>query len=90
MRNMSRSGSRAISIRIRRERLEALERPAKATGRPRSWHIEQALETYLDLQAWQVAEIERSIAEMDAGQGIAHEQIERELRVEGRQVRAKR
>ena len=40
---MSNSVTQAISFRIRAEKVRALERLAKATDRPRSWHIEQAL-----------------------------------------------
>ena len=34
----------------------------------------------LDLQAWQIAQVERSMAEMDAGKGVPHEAVEKELR----------
>jgi predicted transcriptional regulator len=38
----------------------------------------------LGLRDWQVAQIERSMAEMDAGQGILHENIEAELSTWGK------
>ncbi len=76
---MARPETQAISLRIRSEKVDMLERLAKATDRPRSWHIEQALDAYLDLQAWQVAHIEKSMTEMDAGRGIPHEEIVKEL-----------
>lgn len=76
---MGSEATRAISFRIGADRLEQLERLAEATDRPRSWHIEQALAAYLDLQAWQVAQIEQSIAELDAGLGIPHEEVKREM-----------
>lgn len=87
---MSKSVTQAISFRIHAEKVDALERLAKATDRPRSWHIEQALDSYLDVQAWQIAEIEKSIAEMDAGEGIAHEKIKNELLNWGKAGKAKR
>jgi predicted transcriptional regulator len=87
---MSNSVTQAISFRIRAEKVRALERLAKATDRPRSWHIEQALDSYLDLQAWQVAQIEKSMAEMDAGQGIPHQEVKKELLNWGKGNRAKR
>ncbi len=77
---MSRPETCAISFRLRADVVDALERLTKATDRPRSWHIEQALNAYLDLQAWQVAQVERSIAEMEAGRGVPHEAVEKELR----------
>ena len=87
---MSRPETQAISFRIRAEKVDELERLAKATDRPRSCHIEQALDTYLDLQAWQVAQIEISMAEMDTGQGIPHKEIKKELLNWGKGNRAKR
>lgn len=87
---MSRPETQAISVRIRAEKVDALERLAKATDRPRSWHIEQALDSYLDLQAWQVAQVETSMAEMDAGRGIPHEDVKRELLTWGKGTKAKR
>lgn len=87
---MARPETQAISFRIRAEKIDALERLTKATDRPRSWHIEQALDAYLDMQTWQIAQIEKSITEMDAGQGIAHEEIKKELLDWGKATRAKR
>lgn len=77
---MSRPETRAISFRLRTDEVDALERLTKATDRPRAGHIEQALDASLDLQAWQIAQVERSVSEMDAGKGIPHEAVEKELR----------
>lgn len=85
---MSRPETCAISFRLRADVVDALERLTKATDRPRSWHIEQALNAYLDLQAWQVAQVERSIAEMEAGRGVPHEAVEKELRNWGKSRKA--
>jgi predicted transcriptional regulator len=87
---MARPETQAISFRIPAEKIDALERLAKATDRPRSWHIEQALDSYLEIQAWQIAQTEKSITEMDAGQGIAHEEIKQELRGWGKGNKPKR
>jgi len=81
---MNKPETKSISFRLRTEKVDELESLAKATDRPRSWHIEQALEAYLDVQAWQVAQIEHSVAEMDAGKGIPHADIRRELRSWGK------
>lgn len=87
---MNKSETQAVSFRIRSEKVAELERLAKATDRPRSWHIEQALDSYLDVQTWQIAQVEKSIAEMDAGKGIPHEKIKKELRGWGQGSKAKR
>jgi predicted transcriptional regulator len=41
--------------------------------------VTQTLDSSLNLQTWQIAQIEQSMAEMNAGQGIPHEDIEAEL-----------
>ncbi len=86
---MNKPETQAISFRIRSEKVDELERLAKATDRPRSWHIEQALDAYLNVQSWQIAQIEKSMAEMDAGKGIPHEEIEEELSSWGKGGKAK-
>ena len=48
--------TQAISLRISAEKVGVLERLAKATDRPRSWHIEQALDSYLEVQAWPICQ----------------------------------
>ena len=63
---------------------------AKATDRPRSWHIEQALDSYLDLQAWQIGQIGKSMAELDAGEGISHEDVKKQLRNWGKGKKGKK
>jgi predicted transcriptional regulator len=37
--------------------------------------IEKALEDYLAVQAWQIAEIKEGIAEADAGRLVPHEKV---------------
>ena len=85
--------SRRIVGPVRTEQVGELERLANATNRSRSWHIEQALESYLDVQSWQIGQIEKSMAEIDTGKGIPHEEIKKELGnwgIGGRAKRAKR
>jgi len=81
---MNKPETQAVSFRIRSEKVDKLERLATATDRPRSWHIEQALDSYLDVQGWQIAQIEKSMAEMDAGEGIPHEEIKKQLSTWGK------
>lgn len=80
---MARPETQAISLRIRSEKVDMLERLAKSTDRPRSWHIEQALDAYLELQAWQIARVKEGIADADSGRLIPHEQIEDWLKTWG-------
>lgn len=87
---MNKPETQAVSFRLRSEKVDMLERLATATDRSRSWHIEQALDSYLDVQAWQIAQIEKSMAEMDAGEGIPHEEIKKQLGTWGKGSKAKR
>jgi predicted transcriptional regulator len=52
---------------------------SKATDRPRSWILEQALDAYLDSQEWQIAHIERGLAQIERGEGVAHDKVEKWL-----------
>ena len=72
------------TIRIPSDKADDLDSLARRTDRPRSWHVERALSFYLDLHEWQVRQIEQSVAEMDAGSGIPHEEIKRQLAGWGR------
>jgi predicted transcriptional regulator len=64
-----------ISLRISEEKAREIEAFAKATDRSKSWLLEQALDTYLETQTWQVARIERGLAEIERGAGRPHEEV---------------
>ena len=72
---MDKTGTRAISFRLATEKLRRLEDLAAATDRSRSWHIEQALDAYLDLQSWQLAHIEKGLASIEAGRTVPHDKV---------------
>lgn len=67
--------SQAVSFRLAAAKLEKLERLAEATDRPRSWHIEQALDSYLEVQAWQLAHIEKGVASIEADGTVPHDTV---------------
>jgi len=56
-----------------RKRLDAL---ADATDRSNSFLAAEAIESYLDLQEWQVAAIQEGIRQADAGQFASRESME--------------
>ena len=64
-----------LSLRISEEKARRIETLAKATDRSKSWLLEQALDAYLETQSWQVARIERGLAEIDRGEGRPHEEV---------------
>ena len=80
--------STSLAFRVSPEKAKRLEELAAATDRPRSWLLEQALDQYLDLQAWQVEQVAQAVAEMDAGQGIPYDEIKEWLLAWGQDRKA--
>lgn len=56
-----------ISIRTSPELVAQFTALAASTGRTRSYLINQAMETFIDREAWQIAEIQKALGEADAG-----------------------
>jgi len=57
-----------MTIRLPVELKDRLDKLAEATERSRSWLTQDAVRTYLELQDWQVSEIEGGVREADAGE----------------------
>ena len=56
-----------ITVRLTNEVKANLDKLARGTRRSRSFLAAEAIEDYVNLNAWQVAEIETAIEEADAG-----------------------
>ena len=56
-----------LTLRIPEEIKAKLDQLAQATHRSRSFLAEEAIARYIDLEAWQIGEIESSIQEADQG-----------------------
>ena len=69
------AGTTSLSFRVSEETAERLDALAEATDRPRSWLLEQALESYLEVQAWQVEHIRQGLADLEAGRTVPHEEV---------------
>ncbi len=61
------SDTTTVTVRLTNEIREKLDRLARSTRRSRSFLAAEAIAEYVDLNAWQVAEIEKAIEEADAG-----------------------
>ena len=59
--------STQVSIRTSTALLAQFNMMAEATGRTRSYLINQAMEEYITREAWQVTEIRKGLEEADAG-----------------------
>jgi RHH-type rel operon transcriptional repressor/antitoxin RelB len=64
-----------FSVRLDRTAKTRLQRLAKSTGRSRAYLAAEAIHEYLDVNEWQVAGIDRAIASLDRGRGIAHTRV---------------
>ncbi|MCH7487808.1 MAG: CopG family ribbon-helix-helix protein [Proteobacteria bacterium] len=67
--------NKPLSFRVDPKKARAIDELAKATDRPRSWHLEQALDAYLEAQAWQVKHVQEGLKELQAGESVAHEDV---------------
>ncbi len=56
-----------ITVRLASEVKDKLDKLAHSTRRSRSFLAAEAIEDFVALNAWQVAEIEAAVAEADAG-----------------------
>ncbi len=56
-----------VTVRMDADEVAFLDKLARLTDRDRSYLIKQAVTEYIALQRWQVEEIEKALAEADAG-----------------------
>lgn len=77
-----------VTARIPEETATKLDELAKATNRSKSFIVANALEQFLEEQAWQVARINESIAQADAGEFATEEEIKDEFAKWGLDVEA--
>lgn len=64
-----------VTIRMDADEVAFLDKLAGLTDRDRSYLIKQAVTEYIALQRWQVEEIEKAIAEADAGLLASEKQV---------------
>lgn len=65
-----------MSVRLSDEMAQTLASLAEATGRSKSYLTIDALQDYLDREAWQIAEIKNAIVEADAGDFATEQDVE--------------
>ena len=56
-----------LTLRVPEEIKAKLDKLAQATHRSKSYLAEEAITRYIDLEAWQIGEIEQAIQEADRG-----------------------
>ena len=67
--------STTLTIRVDEDAKEQLQALAKSTGRSSSYLAAEALKQYLDLQAWQIAGIQKAIDSIEKEGTIPHEEV---------------
>jgi predicted transcriptional regulator len=64
-----------MSMRLPKELMTQLEELAEATGRSKSYIATQALREYVELHAWQVAEIQKALEKAKAREFASPERL---------------
>jgi len=72
--------TRNISLRMSEEKIERVDRLAKALGRSRAWIINEATDRYLAYESWFIEQVEQGLAEAEAGKTIPHDEVMAGLR----------
>lgn len=68
-----------VTARISDDALEKLNQLAKVTKRSKSFLVAEALDGYLAMQAWQVSEIEKSLAQAEKGEFASDKEVRDEF-----------
>jgi predicted transcriptional regulator len=64
-----------ISFRIDPGKLDALDSLANALDRDRTYLLNEAVTAYLEVQQWQIEQIEKSLKQADAGELVPHKKV---------------
>ncbi len=65
-----------VTARIPKELRSALDMLTKSTGRSKNILIEEALRRFIDVERWQLADIEAGLREADAGDFATDEEVD--------------
>ena len=68
-----------VSLRVPSDVIEAFDRIAAALERPRSWVMVRALRHYLEDEGAEINEDTESIAELDRGEVVSSEDLQKRL-----------
>jgi len=73
-----------LSIRLDAGTKHRLDLLAKRSQRSKSFLAAEAIAAYVEAEEWQLREIQTGLDELDAGQGVSHEQVSKWLRSWGK------
>ena len=75
-----------FTVRISPEKQQQLDALAQALDRSRNWVVSEAIDQYLEVQAWQTEQIQHGIEEADRGELVSHEDVIAEVRAKIRKA----
>jgi predicted transcriptional regulator len=78
------SSEKTISFRAVAEKIDTLDSLAAAQERSRSYLINQAINNYIELHAYQDALVRKGLEEMRAGRMVSHQGVVKRLKKAGR------
>lgn len=84
------ASSEVLTLRLNAATSRRLGKLSKATDRTRSKLAAEAIEKYLEDQAWQVEAIEEGVRAADAGEVVSQERVERWVKSWGKPGQLKR
>jgi len=67
--------SAVLTLRLNNDTKDKLDKLATATHRTKSFLAAEAINRYLEIEAWQIGEIEQSLIEADKGEFASDEQV---------------
>ena len=67
-----------FTVRIPPEKQRQLDALAQVLDRSRNWVVCDAIDQYLDVQAWQMEQIRHGVEEADRGELVSHEEVSTE------------
>jgi RHH-type rel operon transcriptional repressor/antitoxin RelB len=73
---MTATDTAIVTVRLDSGLKAKLEMLARSTRRSKSFLAAQAIAAYVDLNEWQIAEIEAGVAELDNGQIVSQREAE--------------
>ncbi len=72
--------AKPISLRMDKSKIEELDRLAEELKRDRSFVINEAIDTYLDIHKWQVEHIKKAIKQADNNEFASEKVLQEALR----------
>jgi RHH-type transcriptional regulator, rel operon repressor / antitoxin RelB len=74
------SASAVLTLRLDAKLKKQLDRLSKSMNRSRSFVAAQAIQEYVSVNEWQVAEIKKGLAEADAGDFVSEQEMQQTIK----------